>query len=615
MINRIAVQICLAAHCLLALSGCTTQNFDVTRTEMPTDACIDNPLYVQQSDPCRVWETTVDVAGQFFDRFNREQPVRQIGGILTKGRLVSYPQESPTLLEPWRLDAGGTDNRLENTLQTMRHWVDIQVVPAEQESGPDGTVGEIRGFWISVRVYEELEQSRGSSRQTAGADTLRYEDSIERVADPVGEVEIHEGWVPMGRNTMLEQKILSRLFEQLYRTPMGYAIPQAVRSQSPEKESQESSESLDLLIHGQSPRASRSAQYNQSGTDTGGRIRYKKEATDDGRFFLVNQFESSNNFAGGFCNCSNGQSEQLFPCLYCTTQRCEQAINDQFATTESFLTEQCIDPLFCDDGERFPTVRKFCDDVCLDYSHMYSCDFIWRAGLGIGIAAVLANTSMDENFDAWYQKRIQNSSTDDFSDRTRWFGNGFVVFPTVAAVAIIGSMLERRWKKLERGRCGHWASESPAGPFVRRGTDLLTDWSLRYLRASAVGVPTVIFFQWALGASRPGEKDYGSQWNPFADMNAVSGHAFIGGLLFITAAKMTNRPLMKACFYGLSAIPAWSRINDRKHYLSQVMLGWYFAYMAASAVEETEEFKQWRRWTVMPVATQETVGVELAATW
>ena len=78
---------------------------------------------------------------------------------------------------------------------------------------------------------------------------------------------------------------------------------------------------------------------------------------------------------------------------------------------------------------------------------------------------------------------------------------------------------------------------------------------------------------------------------------------------------MTNRPIIKACFYGLSALPAWSRVNDRKHYLSQAFLGWYFAYMAASAIEETEDYKDQQRWVVMPIATRETIGIELATTW
>lgn len=593
---RFEILLCLASVCLTVATGCANQNINGYSTEMTTDVCIDNPLYVPQGDPCQVWETTVDVVSRYFERFNREQPVRQIGGVLTKGRLVSYPQESPTLLEPWRSDAGDMQNRLENSLQTMRHWADIHVVPAEQETGPDGILGQVRGFWISVRIYEELEQASSSSHQTAGGDTFRYEQSIERVADPIGEVEIHEGWSPMGRNTMLEQKILTQLFEQLSQRTMRSQSP-TVRSQSPTADGKSSGEEIDpppldsakspavsdsIIIRGQSPAV------------------IEDRAIIDDRLFLDAQFQQGDDISSDAC--SNG------------TPRSEATLNDRFVASSTHWDDYYSGPTFEDSGERFSTVRKFYADVRLDYSHFYSCDFFWRAGFGLSIAAVLANTSMDNNFNAWHDQHVRTSSTDDFSRQIRWFGNGYIVFPAMAGIAFLGSSLTKRWKKLDATRYGHWATESATGPFIRHGTILLTDWSLRFLRGAAVGVPTLIFFQYVLGASRPLEKDYGSKWRPGADSNSASGHAFIGGLLFITAAKMTKRPLLKACFYGLSILPAWSRINDGKHYLSQVFLGWWFAHMAASAVDRTENFKE-RQWFVMPTVSNDTVGIDLIARW
>ena len=42
---------------------------------------------------------------------------------------------------------------------------------------------------------------------------------------------------------------------------------------------------------------------------------------------------------------------------------------------------------------------------------------------------------------------------------------------------------------------------------------------------------------------------------------------------------------MKSLFYGLSVLPGFSRVNDEKHYLSQVALGWYLAYLSADVIE------------------------------
>jgi hypothetical protein len=67
----------------------------------------------------------------------------------------------------------------------------------------------------------------------------------------------------------------------------------------------------------------------------------------------------------------------------------------------------------------------------------------------------------------------------------------------------------------------------------------------------------------------------------------VSDHAFIGAVPFITAAKMNENPYIKGALYGLSVLPGLSRINDNKHYFSQVLLGWYLAFLSCNAVEKT----------------------------
>ena len=56
----------------------------------------------------------------------------------------------------------------------------------------------------------------------------------------------------------------------------------------------------------------------------------------------------------------------------------------------------------------------------------------------------------------------------------------------------------------------------------------------------------------------------------------------------MTAAAMTDEPLLKAAFAAGSLAAGWSRINDNAHYLSQVLLGWTVAYLAVDAVSATE---------------------------
>jgi hypothetical protein len=114
--------------------------------------------------------------------------------------------------------------------------------------------------------------------------------------------------------------------------------------------------------------------------------------------------------------------------------------------------------------------------------------------------------------------------------------------------------------------------------------------------------------QATLGASRPGETDHESRWKPFDDTNAVSGHAFVGAVPFITAAKMTENPFVKGSLYFCSTLTAWSRVNDDRHYLSQACLGWWMAYLACDAVQATESSND-ERLTLVPVNSPEMVGI------
>jgi len=115
----------------------------------------------------------------------------------------------------------------------------------------------------------------------------------------------------------------------------------------------------------------------------------------------------------------------------------------------------------------------------------------------------------------------------------------------------------------------------------------------------------MLAMQVVTGASRPGETDHGSLWAPFQDNNGVSGHSFLGAVPFISAAKMTDNRFWKAAFYAGSTLAAFSRINDDDHYASQAMLGWWMAYVAATAVDDTEQGNL----TVFPLSMADGIGM------
>ena len=54
-------------------------------------------------------------------------------------------------------------------------------------------------------------------------------------------------------------------------------------------------------------------------------------------------------------------------------------------------------------------------------------------------------------------------------------------------------------------------------------------------------------------------------------------------------------------------------MNDNAHYPSQVLLGWWLAYLSASAVAMSDEGDS--SWRFMPYASPEETGVALEYSW
>ncbi len=205
--------------------------------------------------------------------------------------------------------------------------------------------------------------------------------------------------------------------------------------------------------------------------------------------------------------------------------------------------------------------------------------------IGISVAGVLANTSIDENFHQWHQDDVRSRETDHFAAFWRTWGEGEIFIPAFVVFGLAGALVEDRPK-----------------------IDYLGAFGGNVARGYVVGAPPMLLMQFTLGASRPGETSAGSQWRPFSDDNGVSGHAFIGAVPFITAAGMTENPWLKGCLYACSTFTGWSRINDDYHYLSQVGLGWWMAYLSCRAVWQTDADADEQNVTFVPLVTPDMVG-------
>ena len=157
-----------------------------------------NPTLVPFLAPFETWETVVDVVDDYFP-IAREEPVRHIGDVLVEGRLDTRPVVGATLLEPWRRDSADMRERLESTLQTIRRHATVRVIPAQG------------GYWVEVIVYKELEDVVQPEQSTAGAATLSYDPPLTKITNPIIETPVDDGWIPLGRDPVLEQRILRHL--------------------------------------------------------------------------------------------------------------------------------------------------------------------------------------------------------------------------------------------------------------------------------------------------------------------------------------------------------------------------------------------------------------------
>jgi len=197
-----------------------------------------------------------------------------------------------------------------------------------------------------------------------------------------------------------------------------------------------------------------------------------------------------------------------------------------------------------------------------DQFHFYSRQNVRPALRTLGSAAILANTTMDQEFADWYQDDVRSKSLDEIADVAKIFGE--------------------QWPMV-----GAYLGASMGGRLVGDDTRLAL-WGDRSLRSMFVGVPPLLLLQKALGSSRPNDRPPSSNWGFWADSNGASGHAFVGAVPFLVAAEIAEDRRAKTAWIALSTLTGWSRINDNDHYLSQVIVGWWLAYAATQSVERSD---------------------------
>lgn len=197
----------LGVFCFLA--GCALIDSPAPVPWQSVHTSNQNPVFLQARDPQVLWEAIVDVIDDDF-QIEREEPVRRYGDILTEGRLDTKPLIGASLMEPWRSDSASGRQRLESTLQTIRRRAVVRVIP------------EAEGYLVEVAVYKDLEDLVQPSESIADRAVFEYDESFSQVAQPAGVSPRSQGWIPIGRDPVLEEKIIAKIAERLENPPMVF---------------------------------------------------------------------------------------------------------------------------------------------------------------------------------------------------------------------------------------------------------------------------------------------------------------------------------------------------------------------------------------------------------
>lgn len=220
-----ALALAVSAGAVLACGGCGQLRYRLSNS--PPDKFIPNPIQITPHNigPAtdgQVWNQTVDAVDDFF-RIAKQQPVVSRGGMIVDGRLETNYQVGGSLFEPWRKDSTSGFERLQSTLQSIRRKAIVTVRPAIVAGGMPGgfsdmmdpSTANVDGYVIEVVVTKDLEDVDRAQGTTGASLAARHDGTIVRRGDRYDNSPITLGWIPLGRDTQLEQRILNQIVERL----------------------------------------------------------------------------------------------------------------------------------------------------------------------------------------------------------------------------------------------------------------------------------------------------------------------------------------------------------------------------------------------------------------
>ncbi|MFO7652865.1 MAG: phosphatase PAP2 family protein [Candidatus Krumholzibacteriia bacterium] len=191
------------------------------------------------------------------------------------------------------------------------------------------------------------------------------------------------------------------------------------------------------------------------------------------------------------------------------------------------------------------------------WRRMYSRRSFLRLGGALAGAGALAYSGLDEDLETWHARR-RGPGSDVVARAAKLQGERFWFLAWATATA-----LDAGWR-----------------------SSAFTRWGRKNFEAMLVGLPTLWTLQYGLGSARPDHEGASPRWTPLEGHYAASGHTFMAAVPWLNLARRLGHPSARATAGVLSTVTGWSRLNDRSHYPSQVLLGWMVAWNATGSASE-----------------------------
>lgn len=199
-----------------ATAGCGQLRYRLSNA--PPAKSVPNPVRVPPMKDGYLWDQVTDTVDDFFPIL-KQQPVAASGGIIVDGRLETKYQIGNSLFEPWRKDSTEGFERLQSTLQSIRRRAIVTVRPAVNQAGIDLGPGYSQtfadGYIIEVVVTKDIEDVDRPIGRTGAAEVKRHDGTIVRQEDRVDDTPITLGWISLGRDQTLEQRILQQILGRI----------------------------------------------------------------------------------------------------------------------------------------------------------------------------------------------------------------------------------------------------------------------------------------------------------------------------------------------------------------------------------------------------------------